>query len=457
MILSASLPTTAGVSAPATGHPLWGRHLFIPPLGAETFARASAATFGSLNGGDIVIATAASGTKRTQHYVYDSNGVLRGPTHLLEMARTNLLLRSGELDHAAWTGSRAVAVPNAGLGPDGVAQAFKIRENTETGSHRLFQSLSKSGVATVYTLSCFLKASDYNTVVLRLSGAGETQSGDGIFNLQTGVATASASGFTAVSARMEEIASGWYWCAVTATSDTTTTIAAHLRLRQNDGTVSWAGDNTSGVLAWGAQLEAANFASAYIPTTSAAVTRVADACSYAIPAAMEPAAIAAAGGAAWYCEFVEGGTIALNISARLWHLGASTGARILVYATGAPGKYRAQITDGTTTNTTSAAVSTPEFGDRVQVLVMLAHDGSVTFRQRVNAGAVESMSTVPLSLPATWSNNNLYILGTSTGTSGRNAFIPNTRGQEVTFIPGLPALGLTAEAAMDFAAARHIG
>ncbi|HEX5074251.1 MAG TPA: hypothetical protein VFW03_13635, partial [Gemmatimonadaceae bacterium] len=54
-----------------------------------------------------------------------------------------------------------------------------------------------------------------------------------------------------------------------------------LGLATGNGGRSYNGDGASGLYYWGAQLEAASFASTYIPTTTASVTRNADVLTYA--------------------------------------------------------------------------------------------------------------------------------------------------------------------------------
>jgi hypothetical protein len=70
---------------------------------------------------------------------------------------------------------------------------------------------------------------------------------------------------------------GWYRCHVTfelvgSTPNVTIDIAG----APSGGVIVYVGDNTSGILLWGAQLEEGSFATSYIPTTTAAVTRAGD-------------------------------------------------------------------------------------------------------------------------------------------------------------------------------------
>lgn len=186
--------------------------------------------------------------------------------------RTNLLVRSQEFGNASWTKYQATVVENAATAPDGTMTAGKLVENTANDSHQSSQApiLAEN---TSYTLSVYAKAAERN--ILRLAPttrAGVT--GQTYFNLSSGTVGTIGTGHAA---SINPVGNGWYRCAITfnsgsGASSNTTRIA----MAAVDGSSGYTGDGVSGLLIWGAQLEAASFASPYIPTTTATATRSKD-------------------------------------------------------------------------------------------------------------------------------------------------------------------------------------
>jgi hypothetical protein len=196
-------------------------------------------------------------------------------------SRTNLLLRSQEFDNGAvWAASRATITANATTAPDGSVTAEKLVENSSTNTHRVYQAVSKAGSSIQYTASMFFKAAERTFAHLRMTDSIEDdRAGVGI-NLSTGeVGTPYVGGgspFTSVSASSQALADGWYRLILTATTDTDTTVQvwAFTADGLTSASCSTVGNGVNGVFLWGAQLETGSTATAYIPTTTAAVTVV---------------------------------------------------------------------------------------------------------------------------------------------------------------------------------------
>lgn len=230
-----------------------------------TFTRASTATYIDAAG---VVRTAASGVIRDSHFI-------GGVRHtLLEGLRENLLLRSQEFDNAAWGKTNVTLTANAATAPDGTLTADKAAA-TATAATLLTQAVVIA--ATSATLSCFAKRGSgdtdcrsfnlYNVSTALDIAAATMNYGTGVLTVSQGTGTITA------------LANGWYRITLTAAAG----ITSGNTVRGYTGFGS--GVETAGAFAylWGAQLEAGAFASSYIPTVAATVTRAADALYFSVP------------------------------------------------------------------------------------------------------------------------------------------------------------------------------
>ena len=197
------------------------------------------------------------------------------PSLLLEPQRTNLLTYSEEFSNAAWTKTQASVTANAGTSPDGYTNADKVIADTNSGNHLVFVSISGSiSSGTTYTYSFFAKSAEYSKAAIRIGGSGYAAQPMADINLSTG-AIISQQGFTSV--KVENYGSGWY--RISGTYVATSSVAPNLiplpdTYTKTSDNFSYTGDGTSGVLFYGTQHEAGSYATSYIPTTSAAVTRI---------------------------------------------------------------------------------------------------------------------------------------------------------------------------------------
>lgn len=197
--------------------------------GQLTFTRASTATRVNASG---LIETVSSGVPRLD---YTNSSC---PKILLEPQRSNLYPYSSQLDQ--WTASGATVTANDAVSPDGTTNADRVQFSANTD----MVYYSGTGSAGENTLSVYAKAKSGTSQKFRFFANGATTySSD-----QT--ATAEWQRFTF----------------------TYTYSAATAGLR---GATTGAGD----VLFYGFQHEVGSYATSYIPTTSAAVTRLADTAS----------------------------------------------------------------------------------------------------------------------------------------------------------------------------------
>ncbi len=240
-----------------------------------TFTRGSTGTFVGSNG---LIQSAAINTPRFDH---TSAGVCRGL--LIEESRTNVMLQSENFG-TTWTSNQlnvtgSPAYLNVATSPDGSTTADKIIANSTTSTHQFRQSVTLVA-GTTYSLSCYFKAAEQQFASFQVFGtANGSVDWSSLFNISSTPSVGYFNGFT--SASIVAVGSGWNRCTVVFTATASGSLG--VRIGGSKGVTlgdnTYLGDDTSGILVWGAQLEAGPFATSYIPTTTGSVVRSADVCS----------------------------------------------------------------------------------------------------------------------------------------------------------------------------------
>jgi hypothetical protein len=198
------------------------------------------------------------------------------PRLLLEPQRTNLALYSEQFDNAGWTKSDCTISANAAISPDGYTNADRVIPDSGLTCN-VTQSFSYT-TGTSYTISVFAKKeSSLNLIGITVAGNASVS-----FNLDTNVFTTLAllNGWTLGGTSYDDYGNGWKRVKVTYVAGTTGSSVTRVAEVRNTG------DGTSGVLFWGAQLEAGAYATWYIPTLSTSVTRVADDADTTFPTAI---------------------------------------------------------------------------------------------------------------------------------------------------------------------------
>ncbi len=234
-----------------------------------TFSRTSAATYVN-SAGNVV--SAPAGTPR-----FDYDPATLAPKGLLiESQRTNLLLRSEEFDDAAWIKTAGTSITaNATTAPDGTSTADQwVKGSGTTGAADLYCDMAVAALNTAHSFSFYAKANGIPAVRV-IGGGSYSPNGNSRFNLELGTVAAGTGAIQAAG-------NGWYRCTIFITRTSTADNIVYITPCNADGTFP-TGDGTSGIFIWGAQLEAGNYATSYIPTAGSQVTRTADVASIVAP------------------------------------------------------------------------------------------------------------------------------------------------------------------------------
>ena len=186
---------------------------------------------------------------------YDADGNRLGL--LVEEARTNLVTYSEDFT-TGWSRSNILpfgsgSTSNAITAPDGTTTADLIVPTTASNNSHFIRTTAQPsvGVGTVATFSVFVKAAGYTSLSLRLINTDATS----IINYDLTAVTASAS-----DGSITAVGNGWYRCTIKGAS-TNGTAWPWIYPNQQ---ATFAGDGTSGIYIWGAQVEAGLFPTSYM-------------------------------------------------------------------------------------------------------------------------------------------------------------------------------------------------
>lgn len=281
----------------------------IAAMPGSSFARNSTATYFDSDG---LLKTAAANVPRIE---YDPiTRVCRG--FLTEGSATNLIIRSEEFDNASWSKVRATVSANAAISPDGTMTADKIVEDNSASTSHFARATATIIAGAVSTGSIFLKAAERGFAhISLLNPAAPFEAARVMVNLTTGATGAldQANGATGGSLLVTNVGNGWWRVCVTGVLGSATSIRLDVFTAINT-TVSgnyYTGDGTSGIYAWGAQIEAGSGATSYIPTSASAGVRAVD--------------LLRINGAPWYTD------VGLTLFAEFSHLSIPAVSSIPVY------------------------------------------------------------------------------------------------------------------------------
>lgn len=236
-------------------------------LGDLAFTRASSKTRTNAAG---VVQTI--GNNVPPHDYRNADGTLSTfPRLNLEPQRTNSLFYSENFDNAYFTKGNSSISTNVAISPSGQQNADKLVPDTSNSIHSVNRS---SQLITSGIYSVFAKADGYDWILLTSHSSSSPTTRGAFFNVNNGTVGTTGAG---VNAKIQNCGNGWYRCSISEGSSPSsiwTVIATNA-----DNVTTFAGNGTDGVLIWGGQNEVGTYATTYIPTTTAAVTRLADVAS----------------------------------------------------------------------------------------------------------------------------------------------------------------------------------
>lgn len=184
-----------------------------------------------------------------------------------EFAPHNLLTFSEAIDNAAWTKSAATVSVDAVVAPSGAQTGDILIPDATTAQHYATRTYAGLNAGTSHAFSVYARAAGRNWLWVYLGGGGNGSNCSAYFDLQNGVTGTVGAGATA---SIVAVGGGWFRCIVIG-APVSATLSPELHPVTANNVVSNLGDGVNGVAVWGHQLNFGPAATAYVPTTTAAV------------------------------------------------------------------------------------------------------------------------------------------------------------------------------------------
>lgn len=250
-----------------------------------TYARTTNGSLATLSDGRV--ATVLANQPRMSWVDFDGDGALEAVGRPAVAATTNLILRSGDPTHAAWTKTNTTAVASTTVrAPDGTL-AVKVFENAVNTTHFLTATGITVAAGAYGTMSVFIKAAERSRVYFGFENGANTCYATARLDLGT-ISSAVGGTGTALDVGLQAFGNGWYRAWVTGrTGAAVTALTCRMFLLDGTGASSYAGATTNGVYLWGMDFQAGDTSGArvldHIPTTSASVASGGEALTVATP------------------------------------------------------------------------------------------------------------------------------------------------------------------------------
>ena len=268
IIASATFATNINTFAGVTARTLyvWGSQIEQSVIGTDYIStNGSAVSVGSVDNMPRLNYTPGSATSC--------------PSLLLEPQRTNIITQSEYFSGSDWFDNDVTRSQNTNetLTPAGDYSGLKITETATTARHRIASNTLTIPSDGVYTWSVFMKKGT--------SRHGFLSNGDStiVVDLENGIITDTEIRSGTSDSTIENYRNGWYRLTLNYNKTVVTTNYLIQFGTANSGTPTYnnyipehAGNTNNYLYTYGAQIELGSYATSYIPTFGATVTRVAD-------------------------------------------------------------------------------------------------------------------------------------------------------------------------------------